>query len=193
MDRKTRRLALTALFVALILLLGFTPLGMIPLGYINVTTLCIPVVIGAMVLGLRAGLALGFCFGTVSALSAFGIAGTPSSLAATLVGASPLLALVMSYLPRLAVPAVAVGVQALMRRTRGARLAAPVAAAAGSVCNTVLYLGLMLLFYALTGLDSTGLLALIGGTGLIAGGCEAAAAALIAAPIVAALHRAGAA
>ena len=133
MDRKTRRLALTALFVALILLLGFTPLGMIPLGYINVTTLCIPVVIGAMVLGLRAGLALGFCFGTVSALSAFGIAGTPSSLAATLVGASPLLALVMSYLPRLAVPAVAVGVQALMRRTRGARLAAPVAAAAGSV------------------------------------------------------------
>ena len=58
MDRKTRRLALTALFVALILLLGFTPLGMIPLGYINVTTLCIPVVIGAMVLGMRAGLAL---------------------------------------------------------------------------------------------------------------------------------------
>ena len=64
--------------------------------------------------------------------------------------------------------------------------AVPAAAAAGSICNTVLYLGLMLLFYTLLGLESTGLLALIGGTGLIAGGCEAAAAALISTPIAAA-------
>ena len=51
MNQKTRHLALTALFVAFILLLGFTPLGMIPLGFIYVTTLCIPVVVGTMLLG----------------------------------------------------------------------------------------------------------------------------------------------
>ena len=189
MNQKTRHLALTARFVAFILLLGFTPLGMIPLGFIYVTTLCIPVVVGTMLLGPKTGLALGFCFGTVSALSAFGIAGTPSSLAATLVAASPVLALVMCYLPRLAVPLAVYGMGALVRRTRASRFAVPAAAAAGSICNTVLYLGLMLLFYTLLGLESTGLLALIGGTGLIAGGCEAAAAALISTPIAAALRR----
>lgn len=189
MNEKTRRMALTALFAAFVLLLGFTPLGMIPLGFINVTTLCIPVVVGTAVLGARAGLALGFCFGSVSALSAFGVAGTPSSLAATLVAESPALALVMCYLPRLAIPLAALLAGRLARRTRAARLAVPIAAAAGSVCNTVLYLGLMLAFYALLGLNSAGVLALVGGTGLIAGGCEAAAAALISAPIVAALGR----
>ena len=128
MNQKTRHLALTALFVAFILLLGFTPLGMIPLGFIYVTTLCIPVVVGTMLLGPKTGLALGFCFGTVSALSAFGIAGTPSSLAATLVAASPVLALVMCYLPRLAVPlAGARGLRAsrFRRRRRRDRSATP--------------------------------------------------------------------
>lgn len=46
MNQKTHHLVLTALFVALILLLGFTPLGLIPLGFINVTILCVPVIIG---------------------------------------------------------------------------------------------------------------------------------------------------
>ena len=37
-----------ALLMALIILLGFTPVGLIPLGFINVTTLCIPVIIGTV-------------------------------------------------------------------------------------------------------------------------------------------------
>jgi len=172
MNSKTRHMAVTALFMALILLLGFTPLGIIPLGFINVTTLCIPVIIGTIVLGLKTGMILGFCFGTVSAMSAFGIAGTPSSLAATLVAANPLLALIMCYVPRLLVPAVVHLVYKLTSRGREqSKAALPVAAAAGSLTNTIFYLGLMLLFYVMMGIEYANLLALISGTGLIAGAC----------------------
>ena len=66
MDVKTRKLALTALFVAFILLLGFTPLGMIPLPWIKVSILSIPVSVGTLILGLPSGLVLGAMFGTVS-------------------------------------------------------------------------------------------------------------------------------
>ena len=190
MKNNTRHLVLTALFIAMILLLGFTPLGLIPLGFINVTILCVPVVIGTIVLGLRTGLMLGFCFGTVSALSAFGIMGTPSSLAATLVAANPFLALVMCYVPRLLVPVTVHLVHGLVSGIKAIeRAALPAAAAAGSLCNTVFYLGMMLLFYVMMGIDYANLLALIGGTGLIAGVAETVAAAVITTPVVVALRK----
>ena len=63
------------------------------------------------------------------------------------------------------------------------------AAVAGSLTNTVFYLGLMFLFYVLTGLDVQKVALLIGGTGLIAGTSEAVVAALLVPPIVLALKR----
>lgn len=190
MRSKTAHLTLTALFVALILLFGFTPVGMIPLGFINVTILHIPVIVGTLLLGLKTGLLLGAAFGTVSALSAFGIVGTPSTLAATLVAASPALALVMCYVPRLLVPVVCTLTYRLIARERvNSKRAVPFAAALGSLTNTVFYLGLMLLFYVILGIDHANLLALIGGTGLIAGTCEAVVAAIIATPVLAALWK----
>ena len=186
----THNLVLTALFIAMILLLGFTPMGLIPLGFINITILCVPVVIGTIVLGLKIGMVLGFCFGTVSAMSAFGIMGTPSSLAATLVAANPFLALVMCYVPRLLVPVTVHLVYKLVSTFgRISRAALPAAAAAGSLCNTVFYLGMMLLFYVMMGIEYANLLALIGGTGLIAGTAEAVAAAVITTPVVVALRK----
>ena len=55
----THRMVLLALFVALVLLLGFTPLGLIPLGFINVTILCVPVIVGALSMGQKEGIVLG--------------------------------------------------------------------------------------------------------------------------------------
>ena len=188
--KKTRHMVLTALFIALVLLLGLTPLGLIPLGFINVTILCVPVIIGTILLGLKTGMLLGFCFGSVSALSAFGIAGTPSALAATLVAANPLLALVLCYVPRMLVPVVVHYAYRLAARgDKESKMALPFAGALGSLTNTVLYLGLMLLFYIMSGIEYANLLALISGTGLIAGSCEAIVAAVITTPVVAALWK----
>ena len=68
-------------------------------------------------------------------------------------------------------------------------MAGPAAALAGSLTNTVLYLGLMLLFYVLRGLNAQPIIGLILGTGLIAGGAEAMVAALLVPPILAAVRK----
>lgn len=190
MKTNTARLAMTALFVALILILGLGKIGFIPLGFVNVTILCVPVIVGTLLLGLKTGLVLGAFFGAVSALSAFGIWGSPSSLAGTLVAANPVLALIMCFLPRLLVPLVSYWVYKLFSGGhRASAKAVPIAAAAGSLTNTVFYLGLMLLFYVLMGIDTAKVLGLIGGTGLIAGSLEAIVAAIISTPILAALWK----
>lgn len=176
---------LLAMFTALIILLGFTPLGMIPLGFINVTILCVPVVIGTMYMGLKNGLVLGVAFGAVSFINALI---KPSALVSTLMGASPLLGFVMAMLPRMLVPLATAGAYTLVSRWNK-HAAAIAGAICGSLTNTVLYLGLMLLFYILCGIDTAGVLSLIGGVALIAGTAEAAAAAVLSTPILAALHR----
>ncbi len=187
MEKKTKLkdFVLLALFVALIVLLGFTPLGLIPLGFINVTILCVPVIVGALFMGWKNGLILGLTFGLTSFLSAVI---KPSALVATLMAASPLCVAVMSILPRLCVPLTAYGVYSLLRRNHE-NVATVIASIVGSLTNTVLYLGLMLLFYVACGVDAAPVLGLITGTALIAGSCEAIAAAILCTPILAALRR----
>lgn len=187
MNQKTRRLAVTGLFLALVLLLGLTPIGMIPLGFINVTTLCIPVIVGTLLLGLKTGMALGFAFGAVSTFKAFT---ATTTLVGMLMGKSPLLVIVMCFVPRLLVPFVTHLVYGWASRGKPqCGRAVPLAAVAGSLTNTVFYLGMMLLFFALCGIDAAPVLTLIGGTGLIAGGCEAAVAAILCTPILTALWK----
>jgi len=54
----------------------------------------------------------------------------------------------------------------------------------GSLTNTVCYLGLMLLFYTMLGLDSGVVLGVIASAGAMNGSAEAVAAALLCTPIV---------
>lgn len=193
MNRKTasssalRSLVTLTLLCAITLLLGLTPLGLIPLGFINITILVIPVVVGTLLLGMKQGLVVALVFGGVSLFVALT---RPSALVSTLMGASPVLVAVMCFLPRLMIPVTTALVhRALHGRQKGNRFAMPVAAAAGSLTNTALYLGLMLLFYQLAGLDSGPVLGLIAGVALFAGVGEAVAAAIIAPAICIAVSR----
>lgn len=61
-----KRLALLALFISIEFLLFLTPLGFVPVGPVHATTLHIPVIIAAILLGPRAGLSIGFCFAILS-------------------------------------------------------------------------------------------------------------------------------
>ena len=183
--KQLNNLVLLALFVGLIFLLGQTPLGMIPLGWCNVTLLVIPVAIGTIYMGLKSGLVLGLAFGATSMVSALI---KPSVLVGTLMGASPLAVVVMTFLPRLCIPLVIWGVYKLLAKKQK-HIAVAVAAACGSLTNTILYLGLMLIFYMMVGIDNTKVLTAIGATAGGAGPCEAIAAALICPPILTALWR----
>ncbi len=64
--RPMQRLVLTALFAAIILLMAFTPLGLIDLPLIKATILHVPVIIGSVVLGPKRGAGLGALFGLTS-------------------------------------------------------------------------------------------------------------------------------
>ena len=65
----TRWLVSVALMAAIIIVLANTPLGMIQLPIIKATTVHIPVIIGAIVLGPAAGAILGGIFGICSLIS----------------------------------------------------------------------------------------------------------------------------
>ena len=65
----TRWLVSVALMAAIIIVLANTPLGMIQLPIIKATTVHIPVIIGAVLLGLSAGAILGAVFGICSLIS----------------------------------------------------------------------------------------------------------------------------
>ena len=61
--RKTSDLVQMAMFVAIIILLAFTPIGYIPLGVTRATIIHVPVIIGSIMLGPFAGAFLGAVFG----------------------------------------------------------------------------------------------------------------------------------
>ncbi len=65
----TRWMVSVALMAAIVIVLANTPLGMIQLPIIKATTVHIPVIIGAILLGPMAGAILGFVFGVCSLIS----------------------------------------------------------------------------------------------------------------------------
>ena len=67
--RDTRWLTSVALMAAIVVLLANTPLGMIQLPIIKATTVHIPVILGAILLGPAAGAILGAVFGICSMIS----------------------------------------------------------------------------------------------------------------------------
>ena len=67
--KDTRYMVTLALMAAIVILLANTPLGMIQLPIIKATTVHIPVIIGAIVLGPAAGAFLGAVFGICSMIS----------------------------------------------------------------------------------------------------------------------------
>ena len=69
-SRGVSQMVYVSLFAAIIVVMSSVPfLGYIPLGIIRATTIHIPVIIGSLLLGPRAGAVLGFVFGLTSFLS----------------------------------------------------------------------------------------------------------------------------
>ncbi len=66
----SRKLVTAAMLGAITIVLSLTPLGLIPLGFINATTMHIPVIIGAIAEGPVVGALVGLIFGVSSLLNA---------------------------------------------------------------------------------------------------------------------------
>ncbi len=194
MNRKTRMLTMNALLIALLFLLGLTPIGNISILGINITMMAYPVIVGTLVLGLKSGLLLGFFFGAINFFKTFIM---PSALTAPLLFNSlhwygPILYFIMMMVPRLLVPVVVYLVGKIERIRPALRYA--VAAIAGCLTNTVLFLGMMYLFFCQDieinyTLSAAGVFALLGGIAATNGVVEACAS-VVCSPIVLALKAA---
>lgn len=139
---RTRRTVTLSLLSAIIIVLAFTPLGIIPLGPIEATTVHIPVIVGAILLGPWDGLFLGAVMGVVSLVH-----NTVMPLPTSFVF-SPFLpfgswkSAVIAIVPRMLIGLAAAIIFRLFSRWDRTKLGAGVAAGlAGSITNTVLVLG----------------------------------------------------
>lgn len=142
-----------ALFIALIILLSVTPLGYIPLGAINATTIQMPVIIGAVLFGVKKGAVLGGVFGLTSLIKNTVQPNLTSFVFSPFVPvfgeeSGSLWAVVISLLPRIMIGIVAAAVFAVLVRTKLSKTVASAAAGfCGSLANTVLVMGGIYLFF----------------------------------------------
>ena len=192
--RQTRDLVLMALFTAVILLMAFTPLGLIDLPLIKATILHVPVIIGAILLGPRAGA----YFGLVFALSSLVKNTTAPALLSF--AFSPLIpvpgarrgslwALVICFVPRILNGVLPYYIYQGLNRLLAGRvgkksLPLVVAGASGAIINTVLVMGMIgtLMadaFAAAKGISLEGVSAAIAGVVLANGVPETVAAAVL--------------
>ena len=145
-SERIRQMVIAAMLSAIVAVLTFTPIGMIPLPppLPSATTVHIPVLVAALVEGPVVGLIVGAVFGICSLIRAWQL----GILGLTLFFRNP----VISVLPRLLVPLIAFGVwyawgKAVKRNPLTDKLGAAIAAIVGTVANTVMCLGLIALIY----------------------------------------------
>lgn len=151
--RDTRWMAAVAMFAAIIVVLANTPLGMIPLVVTKATTVHIPVILGAILLGPTAGGILGGVFGICSvisntmtpALTSFAFSpflsttGVPGAMKAlwVSVGCRILIGVVAGWLWKF-----------LRKRNVNSWASLPLVGFVGSMVNTVLVMGSIYVLFA---------------------------------------------
>ena len=195
-QNKVQQITRMAILVAIIFLLAFTPLGYLTIGPIAATTIQMPVIVGAVMMGPVSGAVLGFFFGLSAIIKVL-----------TMPGADPFATLALAHSP-LAYLVVCMGARILMgwlsgllaellRKApalRGKLVSYAVTGFVGSALNTVFYLGLLWALCAevissFYGVDLSGVGALVTGTAYAAGIPEAIVSAIVVAAVCKALER----
>ncbi|CAG7838904.1 MULTISPECIES: ECF transporter S component [Clostridium] len=134
---KTRKIAVFAMFSAISVILGFTPLGIIPVPPVAATIIHVPVIIIAILEGPIFGALMGIVFGVISLTTAIM---RPSII--SFISYNP----IVSVFPRVFIGLVAYYTyKALKIKRESVRIA--VAAALGTITNTIGFLGMGYLIY----------------------------------------------
>lgn len=148
-----RLMAQIALLAAIMIVMAFTPLGYIPLPFMNATTMHIPVIVGACLLGPKAGGVLGGLFGITSVVKATIQPKITSFVFTPFYSFSPefsgnWMSLIVAILPRILIGVVAGLVfQGLVKLIRNQTVSLAVAGILGSMTNTIGVMGLIYLLF----------------------------------------------
>lgn len=196
MQKKTnvRLLTQMALLTALMLVMAFTPLGYIPLPFMNATTMHIPVIIGACLLGPKMGGVLGGLFGITSVVRATISPNLTSFVFTPFYSFSPEFhgswtSLIVAIIPRILIGVCAGLVfMGLKKLIHNETISLAVSGFVGSMVNTIGVMGLIYLLFgeqyaAAGGTDPSLLLGVIMGVVGLNGVPEAIIAAVLTAAV----------
>lgn len=147
------RLTLVSLFIAVMAVMNFTPLGYITTGAFSITLMTIPVALGAACGGMWGGAVLGTVFGLTSFLQAFGIGFMIDPMAATLFNENPVYYTLTCFVPRILAGLLSGLVIFLFEKGRKMTIFKfALAATVVPTINTFGFLGLYMTFYSGTAL-----------------------------------------
>lgn len=149
-SRRAKTLYLTelALLFAIVVIMTVTNIGNIPIGPIVATIYQVPVIIGAIILGPKAGAFLGGAWGTLGFLLAL-IGQTTDVVALMIVQHNVLAYFCIAFIPRLLTGLLAgLLFRVLKKYLTGKKdiFAFGITGALGALCNTLLYLGALYFF-----------------------------------------------
>ena len=145
-------LAIISVFVAIMLLLSFSPLGMISFGLVTITLAHIPVIAASIVLGPHIGSLLGVFFGIISLIhstifpTALSFVFTPFINVPGSEYGSPL-SIIICFLPRLLMGITPYYFYKLIHKN-SVTVSSEIAGAIGSLTNTILVLIFIYVFFA---------------------------------------------
>ena len=197
-----RLLAQMALLTALMLVMAFTPLGYIPLPFMNATTMHIPVIIGACLLGPKMGAVLGGLFGLTSVFKATITPNITSFVFTPFYSLNPQFSgswksLIVAIVPRILIGLLTgLAYQALRKAVHNETVSLAISGFIGSMVNTIGVMGLIYLLFgdqyaAVGGVEPDLLLGVIMGVVGMNGVPEALIAAVLTAAVCKALLAVG--
>lgn len=200
-SKKVRRLVLLSMFIGIEVVLTVTPLGFVPIGPINATTLHIPVIIISILLGVKEGAILGVIFGIFSILTstfrptAFSFCFSPFYSIGEIHGNFS--SILIAMIPRICIGLGSRYLYKFLNKKISESFAITISAAAGSLINTILVMSGIWLFFgreyaATAGFAYETFLNVIKATIFTNGIIEAILAALISIAVIKALKAKGA-
>ena len=186
-----RKYVTAVILAALIWIMALTPMGYVPFFGVDITLLCIPVIVGTCALGLQYGLFLGFMFALTSLFIAL-MGGSAGGLLLPLLNA-PLSLYPTIFIPRLLIPVFAWLVYKSTSKWNTI-LSHGLSAMVGSLVNTVFFLGMV---YVLSKglltesfhMSNYELLVALGKVAVMNGMLEAVAAVLVCTPVILVLRK----
>lgn len=150
-SQEIRQLTLAAFFIAIQVIMTLTPVGYIPLGPINVTTMHIPVILAGIFLGTKYGALTGFVFGLTSMLRATFAPGITSFLFSPFITVGGIhgnfFSLLIVFGPRIFLGWFAGKLFRLLRKKTGNLTACAISAGVNTMIHTLLVMGMIWLFF----------------------------------------------
>lgn len=140
----TKQFVEMALLTAIIILLAFTPIGYIRTLGLEITLIVVPVTVGAVALGPKAGAVLGAVFGITSFIQCFGM----SPFGAVLLGINPFSTFLVCVASRVCMGFLTGWICQKLQKMRSVRkISLVIANLCGPLLNTFFFMGTLILFF----------------------------------------------